>query len=131
LPEDSPGGEEEKAEYGLGSAKCPNCKANLAQGSQFCVECGTALATGAKMKSAAALGTTKKGVQVDGEMVKKIVAGVVVAAAIAFGGWRVYKTFYGRRVAPPSATQFEPRQAPLAAPKAAPTVAPTTTPPLR
>jgi hypothetical protein len=127
LPEDSPGGEEEKSEYGLGTPKCPNCKANLAQGSQFCIECGTAFATGAKMKSAAALGTTKKGVQVDGETVKKILVGVVVVAGIAFGGWQVYKFLCAPHAARQAASQ------PAAQPEArkAPTAAPTATPPLR
>jgi len=89
LPMDSPGGEEEKAEYGLGAAKCPNCKANLAQGSQFCVECGTALATGTKHKGAVAPeGKTKKlKIQLDADNVKKIICGAILAALIAASWW--------------------------------------------
>jgi hypothetical protein len=94
MPEDSPGGVAEKAEYGLGKPKCPNCKADLAHGAQFCVECGTSLATGNKVNSAAKPAAKKKGVQVDGELVKKILVGLLLAAAVAIGGYSAYKHLY-------------------------------------
>jgi hypothetical protein len=95
IPEDSPGGEDEKAEYGLGKPRCPNCKAELAHGSQFCVECGTSLATGTKVTAAAtASPAKKKGVEVDGEMAKKILVGLLLAAALAIGGYSAYKYLY-------------------------------------
>ena len=94
MPEDSPGGETEKAEYGLGKPKCPNCKAELAHGSQFCVECGTSLATGSKVNSAASPAAKKKGGEVDGKLVKKILVGLLLAAALAVGGYSAYKYLY-------------------------------------
>jgi phage FluMu protein Com len=60
LPEDLPGGQAEKAEYGVGNPKCPNCKAELPYGAQFCVECGTSLATGTKLKPMAKAGVKRR-----------------------------------------------------------------------
>jgi hypothetical protein len=102
-PAVEPGGDE----YGLTAPKCPNCKAELARGAQFCVECGTALATGTKREGVTLPEKKKKGIELDGEMVKKIVIGVVAAAALAFGGWQLYKVFYGVR----GATVTSPRPA--------------------
>jgi hypothetical protein len=120
---DSSGGQAEKAEYGLANPKCPNCKADLAHGAQLCVECGTALATGAKLKSAAQA-TKKKGVMVDGGKVKKIAIGVIVAAAVCVGGYNVYKFFYPMGLWHPTASrpavQFEKKVPPAVLPNQRP-----------
>lgn len=83
-------------EYGLGSHKCPNCKAELPNSAQFCVECGTALATGTKMQ-AAAPGVVKKWSlkdfkfsDIDPDLWRKIFYGAILAVLVALGYWYMY-----------------------------------------
>jgi uncharacterized membrane protein YvbJ len=46
--------------YGVGNPKCPTCKADLQYGAQFCVECGTSLATGTQLKPVAKAGVKRR-----------------------------------------------------------------------
>ena len=92
LPADSAGGHAEREEYGLSKPKCPNCKADMPRGAQFCVECGTALATGAKIHGAAApTAKTKKLIQIDPEDRKKLIYGVIGLILLGLLIWYVNK----------------------------------------
>ncbi|MGO8705734.1 MAG: hypothetical protein ACLQVA_18170 [Candidatus Brocadiia bacterium] len=84
-------GAAEKDEYGLGNPKCPSCKADMPHGAQFCVECGTALATGTKIKSAAPASKIKKKFELDDETRKKLIYGVIALIVIGVLIWWVNK----------------------------------------
>jgi hypothetical protein len=88
---DAPSGHAERAEYGLGNPKCPSCKADMPHGAQFCVECGTALATGTKVKSAAPASKTKKKFEMDDETRKKLIYGAIALVVIGLLIWWVNK----------------------------------------
>jgi len=85
----SPAGKDD--EYGLGKPKCPSCKADMPHGAQFCVECGTALATGAKIKSAAPTSKTKKRFEIDPEDKTKLIYGIIALIVIGLLIWWVNK----------------------------------------
>ncbi len=95
-PMDAPDGGAAHEEYGLGKPKCPNCKADLPHGAQFCVECGTALATGTKMQAAAPGVVKKKSLKdfkfsdLDPEDWRKIKYGAIAAIVIGLGYWYMY-----------------------------------------
>ena len=119
---DSPSGEAERAEYGLGTRKCPNCKADLQNGAQFCVECGTTLATGTKIKSANSPGAkAKKRIELDPEDTRKIIYGAIAIVLIGLGYWYVYFKPHGMteaemKRAAQSRGQLQPGRAPKAGP---------------
>jgi uncharacterized membrane protein YvbJ len=92
LPEDSPGGGADKDEYGLSQPKCPNCKVDMPRGAQFCVECGTALATGAKIQGAAASAAkTKRLIDIAPEDRNKVIFGVIALILIGLLIWYINK----------------------------------------
>ena len=94
-PTDLAGGDAEKAEYGLGRPRCPNCKAELPHAAQFCVECGTALATGAKIKTATSGKKTRRKLSdLDSQDWKKIIYGVI-AAIVLFLAFRYLYSPHG------------------------------------
>lgn len=83
-PKQPPEEGQKQAQYGLTASKCPNCKANLDLGAQFCVECGTALATGKKVESATT--KPKTGFAALSRQTKKtiaVAAGVVIVLSAA------------------------------------------------
>ena len=83
---------EKEDEYGLGKPRCPNCKADMPHGAQFCVECGTALATGTKVKVAMpASSKTKKKFEIDAEDRKKLIYGIIALIVIGLLIWYVNK----------------------------------------
>lgn len=79
------------AAYGVVQAKCPNCGASLEEGAQFCIACGTNIATGAKresvdldaMRNQKNAAARKKMMR----MVGIIIAAVVALAAAGFVAW--------------------------------------------
>jgi len=83
-------GDAEKSEYGLGNRKCPNCKADLPHSAQFCVECGTALATGTKIRSAATATMKKKGIHLEPDQIKKIIYGAILLVLVGLVYWWLY-----------------------------------------
>ncbi len=83
---------EKEDEYGLGKPRCPNCKADMPHGAQFCVECGTALATGTKVKVAMpASSKTKKKFEMEPEDRKKLIYGIIALIVIGLLIWYVNK----------------------------------------
>jgi hypothetical protein len=93
LPDAAPPSQAEKNEYGVGNPRCPNCKAELPYGSQFCVECGTSLATGAVLKPMAKPGVKKRKTWSDLEpyQQKRIIWGVIGVIVLILLYWWIYK----------------------------------------
>ena len=104
----------EQGEYSIGGLKCPHCKAELSAGAQFCVSCGTSLATGKKIESVQPSGTGKRkrgGPTVDQERIKKIVVVIIAIGVIAGMAYYLYPMFKrGGMFGPSAYTYKEPKK---------------------
>jgi len=91
---------EERGEYAVAGYKCPNCKASLEVGAQFCVECGTNLATGGKMDAAKAddIKSKKKLDRKTMMLIGGAIAGLIVIGALTFF---LPKLFAKKKSSPP------------------------------
>lgn len=76
--------------YAMSTPKCPNCHTELETGAQFCVSCGTHLATGAKQEE---LNLDKTRKQRKRQKVKRIlgivrvVVTIAVLVVVCWAGW--------------------------------------------
>lgn len=97
-PREQQGVEDEQ--YDLARPKCPQCGAFLEEGAQFCVACGTHLATGAHYESLDAEDArqAKRDHARSGLVVAIAVAAVLVAGGVTFAVW-----WFGLREKPQSA----------------------------
>jgi len=76
----------EGAAYGMTTSQCPNCRAEIEPGAQFCVACGTHLVTGNKVAAHEAKPLSASRMpRVDPKLVKLIVV-VAVVLLLVVGG---------------------------------------------